>query len=133
MKKPMLKKYGVLFLLLGFGLAGCDGRGRFDDCYFNGEPVPDFDITVYNAVTGEKVCWTQYRPPEYIGDKGWSYEGPCEYTFEDGEDAFVSNIAVTVAAFESQILENARKPTDYLCVLEGEQTRVDFYLTPLGM
>ncbi|BCD97525.1 hypothetical protein [Marinagarivorans cellulosilyticus] len=130
MNTHVLLNYSALLLLLSFGLCGCDGQDRFEDCYFNGEPVPNYEITAYNAITGEKVCWTEYRSPEYFGDKAWSYEGACEYGFEDGEHSFVSNITVTAPGFEAQTLENSPKPTDYLCVLEGEQTVVDFYLAP---
>lgn len=121
----------LLFILLVFGLLGCGGRDRFDDCYFNGEPVPEYEISVYNAVTGEKICWTEFRSPGFVGDKGWQYQGPCEYTFENGEHSHVSNITATASGFEPGTLENVRKPADYLCILEGEQTVVDFHLVPV--
>lgn len=122
---------GVCLLLTTSILFGCDGQDRFEDCYFNGEPVPEYEITVFDAVTGEAICWTEFRTPAFIGDKGWEYAGICEYEFVEGDSPSVTDITVTANGFETQTLSNIRKPTAYLCLLEGEQTVVDAYMSPL--
>lgn len=121
----------VCLLLTTSILLGCDGQDRFEDCYFNGEPVPEYEITVFDAVTGEKICWTEFNTREYIGDKGWEYAGICEYTFEDSDSRFAANITVIASGYESLTLNDIRKPAAYLCLLEGEQTVVEAYLSPL--
>lgn len=128
---PCFSKNYVLALLSVSILFGCDGRDRFDECYFSGEPVPEYEITVFDAVTGDKICWTEFRTPAFIGDQGWDYAGICEYIFEEGDNSFATNITISAEGYEAQTLSNIRKPPAYLCLLEGEQTVVEVQLHPL--
>lgn len=121
----------LLILTLVSVLYGCDGQDRFDECYFSGEPVPEYEITIFDTVTGDKICWTESREPEFIGDKGWQYQGPCEYTFADGSSPNATNITVSANGYEAQVIENVSKPYVYLCLLDGEQAIVEGYLSPL--
>lgn len=118
-------------VVLATVLYGCDGQDRFEDCYFNGEPVPEYEITVFDAVTGGKICWTEFRTPNFVGDKGWEYVGVCEYTFEDADESSKTNITINASVYETKTLSDIRKPNIYLCLLEGEQTVVDAYLSPM--
>lgn len=130
MKKSISLKHFGLPILLALGLAGCNGRDRFEECFGSGDPVPDYEITAYDAVSGQTLCWTAYHEPTILWETEWSYEGICEYTFEEGAEFSTTDITITAPGYEQQVVKNSPKPGPQ-CTLRGEQTIVDVYLTPI--
>jgi hypothetical protein len=130
MKKDISLKqcgFSTLFLL---SLLGCDGRDRFEDCFLNGNPVPQYEITAYDAVSGERVCWTEYHDVTVFGQDQWTYEGICHYTFASNGNFFTQEITVTAPDYEEQVAEIFSIPGRQ-CTLSGEQEIVNVYLTPV--